>query len=574
MDGWALAIRSVFGIVTVLGLALAYVLWRNREAKGALALSVTACSASVWSGSLLAQTFVGEALFIQLHRLMYVGIVLTIPALLVFALEYTGREQYVTRTVLGLLSIHPVLTMAFVTINPGELFLGSLEATGTLVGYQYGWAPVYIIHLLYTYVIPLAVIVMILEFVLKSKRTLYRGQAIALLFAIIIPVGLNILYMANTFVDGQITVDITPIGLLVSVALFTVAIVQYELTNVTPVAREKVIDNVRDGILVVDPDGTIAESNPAARRLFGKEEELIGANVTDLFEEIPALLEWYESLDKTGEVSKRVTYGDQHIMVKTTPVTDNRDDHVGCLLLLQDVTERVRRERDLEQQIEKLDQFASIVSHDLRNPLNVARGFAQQTRATGELDHLDKTDDALERMEDIIEDVLALTREGQDITDPGEASLGTIAERAWKNVDTAGAQLELTEAAGDALIIADGDRLQRLLENLFRNSVEHGVDGNTDEFAAGHRVTVDTRDETHGTVTVVVSDTGVGIPPDEREKVLEDGYTTGGTGLGLSIVQQIADAHDWEITVTESESGGAAFELSNVGKPLGTVRTE
>jgi signal transduction histidine kinase len=109
--------------------------------------------------------------------------------------------------------------------------------------------------------------------------------------------------------------------------------------------------------------------------------------------------------------------------------------------------------------------------------------------------------------------------------------------------------------------VADETTLRQALENLYRNAAEHGTDG------------VDAGSD--GSITVAVgatpdgfyvADDGAGIPADERDQVFEHGYTTRseGTGFGLSIVREIVEAHDWSITVTESEDGGARFEISGV----------
>jgi signal transduction histidine kinase len=321
-------------------------------------------------------------------------------------------------------------------------------------------------------------------------------------------------------------------------------------------------------MLVVDTESQVTDSNPAANWMIGAEESPIGRPVSAVLADVPELLAAYEEMTAAGGESKRtVTYGGLFIEVRATPFTDDWGRQIGWTLLLQDVSERVRRERDLEEQIEKLDQFASIVSHDLRNPINVARGYIQQTQATGDIDNLDKSLEAVDRMDAIIEDVLALTRGGEEVTEPRPVSLPSLARETWGVLDTGAADLEVVD---DTMIVADPDRLRRLFENLFRNSIEHGVEPTADDesFAADHTVTVGVHEEGGSDVTVYVADNGVGVPPDRRDQAFEDGYTTGGTGLGLTIVEQIAGAHGWEVELTESPEGGASFELCGVGTPV------
>jgi signal transduction histidine kinase len=209
-----------------------------------------------------------------------------------------------------------------------------------------------------------------------------------------------------------------------------------------------------------------------------------------------------------------------------------------------------RREKELEEQNDRLDEFVSIVSHDLRNPLNVAEGRLDLAREDSSSDHLDHVERALERMEALITDMLQLARQNESPTEVESVDLAEVTRTCWPNVETAEANL-VTDL--DQRIQADPSRLQQLLENLFRNAVEHG----------GEDMTITVGDLDNG---FYVEDDGVGIPEDDRGQVYEAGYSTNkdGTGFGLSIVKQVVDAHDWGIAVTESEEGGARFEITGV----------
>ncbi|SMO39008.1 GAF domain-containing protein [Halorubrum cibi] len=212
--------------------------------------------------------------------------------------------------------------------------------------------------------------------------------------------------------------------------------------------------------------------------------------------------------------------------------------------------DRIEHHRDLERQNERLSEFANIVSHDLRNPLNVASGNLELSRAECDSEHLDAVAKAHDRIGVLIDDLLELAREGNGATDSTPVDLADLVRDCWENVDTGAATLDV---AADRTIRADRNRLTQLLENLIRNGVEHG----------GDDVTISVGDLDDG---FYLADDGTGIPPDERDRVFESGYSTraDGTGFGLAIVEEVVDAHGWDVRVTESETGGARFEITGL----------
>jgi len=245
-----------------------------------------------------------------------------------------------------------------------------------------------------------------------------------------------------------------------------------------------------------------------------------------------------------------------------------------------------QRTAELAEQRNRLDEFASIVSHDLRNPMNVAQGHLELARETGEDRHFEKTGDALGRMESLIGDLLKLARQGQDVDDTEQVDLEAVVRRAWSTVSTGDASLDVDDGLGD--VEADDGRLQELLENLFRNAVEHGSTSprsDTREDAVEHGSTSnrpeadDAVEHAGESVTVrvgrldhgfFVEDDGPGIPEDIREDVTDRGFTTTdeGTGVGLAAVSGVADSNDWRLAVTDGRlpagDPGARFEFRDV----------
>jgi signal transduction histidine kinase len=232
------------------------------------------------------------------------------------------------------------------------------------------------------------------------------------------------------------------------------------------------------------------------------------------------------------------------------------------VFLLRDVTERERRqaelerrEAELERQNERLEDFAGVVSHDLRNPLAAATAAVELARHDGDNDDaLDRAANAHERMDDLIEGLLSLATAGRSVDSVERVSLDATVRRVWSRLETADATLSVE--GPDATVLADGDRLEQLLSNLFRNAIEHAGDD------VSVRVEIDRRPDG---IALAVADDGPGVPSEQRSQVIERGVSLdGGTGLGLAIVVDIAEAHGWELSVEESESGGARFLIVGI----------
>lgn len=318
-------------------------------------------------------------------------------------------------------------------------------------------------------------------------------------------------------------------------------------------------------------DARVTATNDAFDQEF--EQELVGGRVSAIFDR-------FNSCDTTGDrgpVSHLVRgdrigirldgYGNRGpFFARVLP----SDDDTGHLVFAD------LRECPDEGYDPGVDEVSSVISHDLRNPLDVAKAHLRAAEETGDPEHFESVADAHDRMEQIIRDVLTLTRDDAVIQPTEEVPIESAARSAWESIDTE--QVELTVSKSLPTVTADPDRLQRLFENLFRNSVEHGA--STNETASGQTAGSptnghpDIRDEQTGDITTVavhpfeggfyISDDGPGIPSEKRDMVFTPGYSTqsGGTGLGLAIVDRIVEAHDWGLTLTAADDGGARFEIS------------
>ena len=298
------------------------------------------------------------------------------------------------------------------------------------------------------------------------------------------------------------------------------------------------------------------------------------------------------------ETEARTLSGDRiEELLQVVVPEDAAEDYSRVYVIGTDITDQKRRERRLKRQNERLDQFTSVVSHDLRNPLHVASARVELAAEECDSPHLRTAAEAHDRMERLIDDLLTFARAGSQAIDFEPVALPKLLDACWSGLPTDGASLAVETAA---TVRADRDRLRQLFENLLLNGVEHGSTSNrTKSDDAVEHGSTGPRSESRGdsvehgstsnrtesgnppesdrTVSITVgdlddgsgfyvADDGPGIDPADRQTVFEAGYSTAGTGtgFGLSIVAEVAEAHGWAVAVADADSGGARFEVSGV----------
>ena len=348
-----------------------------------------------------------------------------------------------------------------------------------------------------------------------------------------------------------------------------------------PSPTTEILDTSDVGTIVLGPDSRVVWMNEAIEEYFGIERSsVLGRDQTDVVHEMVK-----DRVANPEEYARKVLSASDddrrrfECHVRETPETDERWlEHWsqpiesgpyagGRVKHYEDVTDRKRKQaelerqkRALERQNERLDEFASVLSHDLRNPLSIARTYTGILRENGDADEdvIVEIAQAHDRMENIIEDVLTLAREDESIENTAPVELSAIARDAWAGVHTDEATLRV---ASDRVIDADEIRLKRLFVNLFQNAVEHGGDDVTVRVG-----TIDTDADDSGQTGFYVEDDGPGVPDAVGDQIFESAYSTTetGTGFGLPIVRQVARAHGWSVELDDSDAGGARFEVTGV----------
>lgn len=517
-----------------------YLGWRRRDIPGATQFGAFAFFAGAWNLATALQ-YVSPWLDVS-FALYQAGNALALLAGFlwpVFALYYVGYDEEIPSRVWALVWADPAAYILLMATNSWHGLLPTTRNPTTFAGLQLFDPPtnwLVDVQTAISFAAALVGFALIGRFALRNRGG-YRRQALTLLGGSIAVMLTSALYrvVGLTLHDGMDPAPLAMVGMTIVVAF---ALFRYDFLSVAQLAPERLFDELPDPVIVLDDHDRVVETNEAGSSFV--------ATGRPLSRTVPTLAGALGTTDRTVTLTtskdERRTYD-----VTVEALTDPYDTTRGRLVVLRDVTARKRRERELERQNERLDRFAAIVSHDLRNPLNVADGYTQLAIERDSVEPLTETQAALADMETLIEDVLTLARDGEppDLT---WIEFESLAADAWPFVGTDGPTL-VVESGG--YLRADPERSSVLLGNLFRNAHDHG----------GDDVTVRTGLTDDGFYVV---DDGPGISAAEFDRVFEEGYSTSetGTGLGLSIVTTIADAHGWDVSVAESGADGARFDVS------------
>jgi signal transduction histidine kinase len=463
----------------------------------------------------------------------------------IFIVTFTGRDW---RT-LPAVRAYTVVTAAFLVIVPTIPFHGLYFANVT--SHQTPFAHLDVTPGLLNIAGILWVLVglafsyyLLVDFYRRSRR---RPSSALLVMGTGIPVGLTPFILSRTDTLLLSTYNHASFGIILITGTVTYAAFRLDLADVTPVARDKAINELSDPYLAIDNEGMLIDYNEATAGLFDIEESDIGHPVAELF---PTITDHLDSVTTDGGGETVSPTGTTRQFNLTTATIDGpRGDSRGSHVILRDVTALKQRESELQRQNERLDQFASVVSHDLRNPLGIAKTYLDFARKSNDEADFDAVEEAHERMDEMIEKLLTMARADLSEENTKLITLADMADQSWETVQTADATLE--NKFGDETVEGDPSLVQNIFENLFRNAVDHNdlpLTVTVGSFEAGF----------------YIADDGKGIPAEDRDDIFEFGYTTTeeGSGFGMAIVQEVAKVHGWEVAVTENEDGGARFEIS------------
>jgi PAS domain S-box-containing protein len=287
----------------------------------------------------------------------------TVPLFwLLFAVEYTGLEKFLTRKVIGGLAVIPVLTVLLAWTNPWHGLMwtyNALEPVGGLALLDQEFGPWFWVYTVYAYLSVLLGAGILIRLAWVSDN-LYFDQSTLLIIGAIVPMVASILTVLQLSPFQDPTLDMTPYAFTVSGVSFGYAVFRHQLFDMIPAARQlgrrSAIQDLEDGVVITDTSQQIIYSNPAAGTLLEvAPEEALGKSIRSLLETEVIDFETEEALakfERDGTVYE----------ARTSPVYNRRKQLVGHTVLLSDVTEYKRREQQLRQQRDELRQLEELNS--------------------------------------------------------------------------------------------------------------------------------------------------------------------------------------------------------------------
>jgi PAS domain S-box-containing protein len=546
---------------------------RRRTVPGAQALSGLMIGVTIWAiCDGLESAFVPMQAKILLSKLSHVGIQ-SVPVLfLFFTIGYTQRQEWLTPRRIAALWVVPVLAVLLVFTNEWHrLIWRNIQPVSLPTGIElyFDHGPAFWVVAAYDYTLIL-IGTLLLFYTLLRQHDLYRRQAGVLVVAAIIPWIANIVYLSD--LNPLPGLDWTSLAFVITGAMVGYAIFVLRLFDIVPVAHNTLIERMSDALLVTDQQNRIVDANPAARRLLAAEGELTGKPLTMVLTDagVAPLLAAEQEIRSVLHLQNHVVHGMDTLC---TPLFDDRGRLNGRLIVLRDISERLRMEDELRRGEEHYRSFLAMMSHELRTPLTGILGMAEAMQACvyGPLNErqarsLHVIEESGRHLAGIISDMLDLSRIQSGTLDLRysvctvqalcKASLVAVAH----NVEQKQQTIRLDMEAPERLISVDVHRFEQILINLLRNAVKFTPEGGE----LGLAVTVTPAGDS---LAFRVWDKGIGIEPSALEQLFQPftqaderlSRTYGGAGLGLALVRRLVDLHGGSVEVQSTPGQGSSF---------------
>ncbi len=557
-------------------LGLVIVLRKKRATDGVLFLILFEFSAALWA---LSEGFEHAATTLQLKliwaQIGYLGSSTTTVFFLLFTMAYTLFEKYVRKGFISLLMVIPILTILLVFTNPLHHWIWkAVDFYPSMNENVYNYGTWFWIFAFYEYLVLFSAIIILLTSTFRFYK-IYKSQLIYLILGSILPLISSIIYVFKLVPSNT---DFTPIVLVFSGIIIAFGIFFRQMLDVVPVARRQTINNLSDGIIVVDMDDRIVEVNQAFSCIINADRIEIIGNQFKRFHKL--FLNGDPQSSSEGEFLTETTIrtpnGVRYFEVKYSPVMNNNNRLIGRIFLLHDISirkqaldaafesnELLRNEIvQNEKLIEDLDAYARTVAHDLKNPISGVIGLTDFIKDDIENQNWDQAFELLDMLHEqghkmlkIVDELLLLARIRQEDIKPVVIDMKVIVSEAFSrlNRDSEERNAEIIVPAGWPAVLGHPQWIEEVWVNLISNALKYG--------GIPPRIVLGSERFGDGQFRFWIQDNGKGLSAESVEKLFTDFERLGkknveGHGLGLSITKRIIEKLGGQVLVSSENIPG------------------
>lgn len=554
----------------------------------------------IWSGAYGVHVMIVEpSVKLPWFNLSLLGPSILVPALLMHISTYTGQYTYFTRRTRALLWIEPAISTALVLTDPYHHLFRSgseLATLGATTVIHRSTGPWWYLRTTYLYVLVFLVFIWLIVSY-RNAEGLIRRQLGAGLFALSVPLGLNVLFDVQFLFDIVVIqqvadVEFTGVAFGASALVLTYSVYRYRYLDLVPVGRHVAIDRLPDPYVITDDRFRIVDYNTAVAQIVAGQDAIVDRIVFDILPELESFLT-DDDIGEQAAVLKQINDSWYEVFVVPLHYSDflhsnPRDDHSseigttdefpsdgervqGYSIFLRDVTDRISREQVLETWNEQLELLNQIVRHDIRNDANYIVELVRRLQRTApNSEHGSRDPSAgpryLKQIEERGNQIVGLTENLRELTETfselGEERkpipIDEVLEREVVNA-TMTAENSPVQLVGElpSVHVYANEMLSSVFRNLFANAIQH-----TDKPQPEVRVSTSVDDET---VTVRIADNGPGLSEERKSSINRSGRpepSESQPGLGLYIVETLVTEYDGELTVRDNEPEGTVFQVT------------
>lgn len=549
-------------------------------------IALTMLSVSIWGLfyglELSSNTQEAMLLFIKFE---YLGILSTPAFWLIFCMKYTGMRSKFLKLIYFLIGAIPVISYVILLTNDFHHLhyaQTSVNDQGPFPVLEITIGPWYLVNIFYSYAtFVIGLIILWTRF--HNADPLYKTQTKFIFVAGLVPIIINLFYQLD-IIRVYSEIDLTPYAFLFTYLILAFAIIRFNLFSIKPIAKERIIETITRGVLVIDSSLNIVDFNPALKAFYKNPESIkTGENLKLILKDYQVILDLIQSNEaKTIEVHDD-TFGERKVIrIECIPILERKSSLSGSVLLFEDISEEVLTKEKLQTQAKELrqlndlkDKYFSIISHDLKGPIFGVKELIHLTQSgiISQEEFMTMMPEISKNMENVailLENLLAWTSSQirGEFLQLSDFNIYPVLVQQKNLLERIAQEKEIEfilEGESEAWVLADKNMIELVIRNLLNNAVK---------FSGLHGIIKMSTKITEQHVSICIEDNGSGISEENLTK-LRNGisFTTkgqhneSGTGLGLILVNEYISKNHGSLDVQSELGKGTTFCIQ---LPIGT----